>query len=37
LLATLHAVRPVLQEPGIMVAGSQVPNLLFPIVRGSQI
>jgi hypothetical protein len=35
LLATLHAVRPVLDEPGIMVAGSQVPNLLEPDARSS--
>jgi hypothetical protein len=35
LLATLHAVRNVLDEPGIMVAGSQVPNLLEPGARSS--
>jgi hypothetical protein len=35
LLATLRAVRSVLDEPGIMVAGSQVPNLLEPGARSS--
>lgn len=35
LLATLRAVRTVLDEPGIMVAGSQVPNLLEPGARAS--
>lgn len=35
LLATLNAIRPVLDEPGIMVAGSQVPNLLEPGARSS--
>jgi hypothetical protein len=35
LLATLRAVRTVLEEPGIMVAGSQVPNLLEPGARAS--
>jgi hypothetical protein len=35
LLATLRAVRGVLGEPGIMIAGSQVPNLLEPGARAS--
>jgi hypothetical protein len=35
LLATLRAVQTVLDEPGIMVAGSQVPNLLEPGARSS--
>jgi hypothetical protein len=35
LLATLRAVRSVLDEPGIVVAGSQVPNLLEPGARAS--
>lgn len=30
LLATLRAIRPVLEVPGIMVVGSEVPNLLQP-------
>jgi hypothetical protein len=28
LIATLRAVRPVLDEPGVLVLGSEVPNLL---------
>ena len=28
LIATLRALRPVLDEPGVMVVGSEVPNLL---------
>jgi hypothetical protein len=28
LIATLHALRPVLEEPGVLVVGSEVPNLL---------
>ena len=35
LLRTLRAVEPVLQEPGILVAGSEVPNLLEPGARSS--
>ena len=35
LLRTLRAVAPILQEPGVLVAGSQVPNLLEPDVRSS--
>jgi hypothetical protein len=35
LLDTLRAVRNVLEEPGIMVGGSQVPNLLEPGARSS--
>jgi hypothetical protein len=30
LLGTLRAIRPVLEEPGVMVVGSEVPNLLQP-------
>jgi len=30
LFATLRAVRPVLEEPGILIVGSEVPNLLQP-------
>lgn len=30
LLATLRAVRPVLEEPGVLIVGSEVPNLLQP-------
>ncbi len=30
LLATLHAVEPILEVPGVLVAGSEVPNLLEP-------
>jgi hypothetical protein len=30
LLQTLRAVRPVLEEPGVLVVGSEVPNLLEP-------
>lgn len=30
LLATLRAVRPILEVPGVLVAGSQTPNLLQP-------
>jgi hypothetical protein len=28
LLETLRAIRPVLEEPGVLIAGSEVPNLL---------
>ena len=35
LLKTLHAIGPVLQEPGVLVAGSEVPNLLEPDARSS--
>lgn len=30
LLATLRAVKPILEAPGVMVVGSEVPNLLEP-------
>jgi len=30
LLATLRAIRPVLEVPGILVVGSEVPNLIEP-------
>jgi hypothetical protein len=30
LLATLREIEPVLVEPGVLVAGSEVPNLLEP-------
>lgn len=30
LLATIHAARSVLEEPGVLVVGSEVPNLLEP-------
>ncbi|HEV8358626.1 MAG TPA: hypothetical protein VGQ17_17875 [Gemmatimonadales bacterium] len=30
LFATLRAVRPVLEEPGVLIVGSEVPNLLQP-------
>lgn len=30
LLATIHAARPVLEVPGVLVVGSEVPNLLEP-------
>jgi hypothetical protein len=29
-LRTLHAIEPILKEPGILIAGSEVPNLLEP-------
>jgi len=35
LLRTLRAVAPVLQVPGVLVAGSEVPNLLEPDARSS--
>lgn len=35
LLRTLRVVAPVLQEPGVLVAGSEVPNLLEPDARSS--
>lgn len=35
LLRTLRAVAPVLHEPGVLVAGSEVPNLLEPDARSS--
>jgi hypothetical protein len=35
LLATLRAIDPVLREPGILVVGSEVPNLLEPDARSS--
>ena len=35
LLRTLRAIAPVLQEPGVLVAGSEVPNLLEPDARSS--
>lgn len=37
LLRTLRAVEPVLREPGVLVAGSEVPNLLEPGARASLI
>ena len=30
LLRTLHAIEPILREEGVLVAGSEVPNLLEP-------
>jgi hypothetical protein len=30
LVATLRAVAPVLEEPGVLIVGSEVPNLLEP-------
>jgi hypothetical protein len=30
LLATIRAARPVLEDPGVLVVGSEVPNLLEP-------
>jgi len=35
LLCTLRAVEPVLREPGVLVAGSEVPNLLEPNARST--
>jgi len=35
LLQTLRAIAPVLREPGILVVGSEVPNLLEPEARSS--
>jgi hypothetical protein len=35
LLRTLRAIAPVLQVPGVMVAGSEVPNLLEPDARST--
>jgi hypothetical protein len=35
LLRTLRAIAPVLQEPGVLVAGSEVPNLLEPDARST--
>jgi hypothetical protein len=35
LLLTLRAVAPVLQEPGVLIVGSEVPNLLEPDARSS--
>ena len=35
LLRTLRAVAPVLQEPGVLIAGSEVPNLLEPDARAT--
>ena len=35
LLSTLRAIAPVLREPGILVVGSEVPNLLQPDARSS--
>jgi hypothetical protein len=35
LLGTLRAIAPVLQVPGVMVAGSEVPNLLEPDARST--
>jgi hypothetical protein len=35
LLSTLRAVEPVLQEPGVLIAGSEVPNLLEPDARST--
>lgn len=34
LLGTLRAIEPVLMVPGVLVAGSEVPNLLEPDARG---
>ena len=33
LLRTLHAVAPILEQPGVLVAGSEVTNLLEPYPR----
>ena len=30
LIATIQAARPVLEDPGVLVVGSEVPNLLEP-------
>jgi hypothetical protein len=35
LLRTLRAVAPILEQPGVLVAGSEVPNLLEPDARSS--
>jgi len=35
LLRTLRAIAPVLREPGVLVAGSEVPNLLEPDARST--
>jgi hypothetical protein len=35
LLETLRAIEPVLREPGVLVAGSEVPNLMEPDARAS--
>jgi hypothetical protein len=35
LLRTLRAITPVLEQPGVLVAGSEVPNLLEPDARSS--
>ena len=35
LIATLRAIRPVLEEPGVLVIGSEVPNLLEPDARAT--
>jgi hypothetical protein len=35
LLSTLRAIEPVLREPGVLVAGSEVPNLLEPDARST--
>jgi hypothetical protein len=35
LLATLRAIEPILGEPGVMIAGSEVPNLLEPNAASS--
>jgi hypothetical protein len=35
LLDTLRAIEPILAEPGVLVAGSEVPNLLEPDARSS--
>ena len=37
LLSTLRAVEPILREPGVLVAGSEVPNLLEPDARSSMV
>lgn len=37
LLGTLRAIRPVLRVPGVLVAGSEVPNLIEPDARSSLI
>ena len=35
LLDTLRAIQPILREPGVLIAGSEVPNLMEPDARSS--
>jgi hypothetical protein len=35
LLSTLRAIEPILRQPGVLIAGSEVPNLMEPDAKSS--